>query len=224
MIHKDTLAFLQDLKWNNTKKWFDENKAAHELVKTDLLVLTEKLLSKVSQFDENIAIAELESRRCITRINRDLRFSKDRTPHKTDFYIVLNKNGKSGVTAFYYLHIEPDNSCVGGGVYNPLPEQLRQIRKGIEANLDEWLQVINCRKFIRTCPNGVQSSGLSSKVPKGFSPDSSASEFVKNKGFFTKETLTDADMFSSKGFAKTIAHFKVAKPLIDFINKTIETL
>lgn len=223
MIHKDTLVFLEDLKWNNTKKWFDENKAAYEFVKNDLLVLTERLLSKASEFDENIAIAELESRKCITRINRDLRFSKDRTPYKTDFYIVLNKSGKSGVTAFYYLHIEPDNSFVGGGVYNPQPEQLRQIRKGIEANFDEWLQVINNRKFMRTCPNGVQSSGLSSKTPKGFSQDSSASEFIKNKGFFTKENLSDVEMVSGKSFAKAIAHFKVAKPLIDFINKAIET-
>jgi len=131
MIHRDTLAFLQDLKWNNTKKWFDENKDAYGFVKNDLLVLTTKLLSKVSEFDNNIAIAELDSKKCITRINRDLRFSNDRTPYKTDFYVVLNKSGKSGVTAFYYLHIESDNSFVGGGVYNPRPEQLRQIRKGI---------------------------------------------------------------------------------------------
>jgi len=223
MIHKDTLAFLQDLKRNNTREWFDENEAAHRFVKNDLLVLTEKILSKVSEFDESIAIAALESKKCITRINRDLRFSKDRTPYKTDFYIVLNKNGKGGVTAFYYLHIEPDNSFVGGGVYNPLPEQLWQIRKGIEANFDEWLQVIKNRTFMRTCPNGVQSSGLLSKVPKGFSHESLASEFIKNKGFFTKENLTNAEMVSSKSFKKTMAHFKVAKPLIDFINKTIET-
>ena len=96
MIHKDTLAFLQHLKRNNTRKWFDENEAAYRFVKDDLLALTEKILSKVSEFDGNIAIAELESKKCITRINRDLRFSKDRTPYKTDFYIVLNKNGKSG--------------------------------------------------------------------------------------------------------------------------------
>jgi len=96
MIHKDTLAFLQDLKRNNTRVWFDKNEATYKFVKNDLLVLTEKILSKVSEFDENIAIAELESKKCITRINRDLRFSKDRTPYKTDFYIVLNKNGKSG--------------------------------------------------------------------------------------------------------------------------------
>jgi len=223
MIHKDTLAFLQDLKRNNTRVWFDKNETAYKFVKNDLLVLTEKILSKVSEFDENIAIAELESKKCITRINRDLRFSKDRTPYKTDFYIVLNKNGKSGVTAFYYLHIEPGNSFVGGGVYNPLPEQLRQIRKGIEANFDEWLQLINNRTFMRTCPNGVQSSGLLSKVPKGFSHESLASEFIKNKGFFTKENLTDSEIVSSKSFKKTMAHFQVAKPLIDFINKMIET-
>jgi len=76
---------------------------------------------------------------------------------------------------------------------------------------------------MRTCPNGIQSSGLLSKVPMGFSQDSLASEVIKNKGFFTKESLTDAEMVSSKSFAKTIAHFKVAKPLIDFINKTLET-
>ncbi len=223
MIHKNTLKFLQDLMLDNSKDWFDEHRKDYEFAKSDLLMLTEKLIAKVSEFDENIANARLDVKKCITRINRDLRFSKDRTPYKTDFYIVLNKDGKNGAAAFYYLHIEPDNSFVGGGVYNPQPEQLKLIRKGIEANFDEWNETINNPQFKQTFPSGIHTSGVLSKVPKGFSQNSLAIEFLKMKGYFTMENLSDKEIVSSEVFEKIINRFKASKPLVDFINKTLET-
>ena len=221
MIHKNTLKFLQNLMLDNSKEWFDEHRKDYEFAKSDLVLLTEKLIARVSEFDENIANAKLDAKKCITRINRDLRFSKDRTPYKTDFYIVLNKDGKNGASAFYYLHIEPDNSFVGGGVYNPLPEELNQIRKGIEADFIQWMKIISNRQFRKAFPSGIQTSGVLSKVPKGFSQSSLAIEFLKMKGYFTMENLSDEEIVSGEVIEKITNRFKATRPLIDFLNKTI---
>jgi uncharacterized protein (TIGR02453 family) len=136
MINKSTLKFLKDLKLNNSKEWLNDNKKSYENAKNDILTLTSELISSVSNIDKKISNAYLDPKKCITRLNRDLRFAKDKTPYKTDYYIVLNKNGKNSASAFYYLHIEPNNCFVGGGVYNPQPDQLKKIRQEIDYAFD----------------------------------------------------------------------------------------
>ena len=123
MINTNTLKFLKDLKLNNSKEWLDNNKKSYENAKNDILALTSELITAISELDKNISNAYLDPKKCITRLNRDLRFAKNKIPYKTDYYIVLNKNGKNSPSAFYYLHIEPDNCFVGGGVYNPQLDQ-----------------------------------------------------------------------------------------------------
>jgi uncharacterized protein (TIGR02453 family) len=137
MINKKTLEFLKNLKSNNSKEWLDENKSSYLFAKDDILNMTQNLINSVSEFDLGIAKADLDTKKYITRLNRDLRFSKDKTPYKTDYYIVLNKNGKNSPSAFYFVHIEPNNCFVGGGVYNPQPAELKKIRSEIDASFTE---------------------------------------------------------------------------------------
>jgi len=179
------------------------------------------MIEKIAEFDTDIASTGLDSKKCITRINRGLRFSKDRTPYKTDFYIVLNKGGKNSPAAFYYLYIQPDNSFAGGGVYNPQPGPLNLIRTAIDADFDSWKKVISNPQFERTYPSGIHSPSTLSKVPKGFEQSSPAANFLKMKGFYTMEQLSDKEIVSGEAFGKVTAYFKAAKPLIDFINQAI---
>lgn len=120
MIQKRTFTFLKDIKNNNSKDWLDEHRANYNFAKNDILKLTAELIKEASSYDNSIARAGLEPKKCITRLNRDLRFSNDKTPYKTNYFIILNKDGKKSDSAFYYVHLEPGNSFVGGGVYNPL--------------------------------------------------------------------------------------------------------
>lgn len=122
MININTPIFLKHLKLNNSKEWLDDNKKSYENAKNDILTLTSDLITSLSDIDKTISNAYLDPKKCITRLNRDLRLAKEKTPYKTDYYIVLNKNEKNSPSAFYYLHIEPDNCFVGGGVYNPQPD------------------------------------------------------------------------------------------------------
>jgi len=222
MISKETLKFLKDLKVNNSKEWLDESREKYELAKNDILALTAELITSISGIDKTISVAHLDPKKCITRLNRDLRFAKDKTPYKTDYYIVVNKNGKNSPAAFYYLHIEPANCFVGGGVYNPQPEQLKKIRQEIDYSLDEWTAMISNKIFKKTFPSGINNSGVLSRTPKEFDEASPASEFLKMKGFYTMEQLTDKEMISSDTLSKIVSYFKTTKPLVDFLNRAIE--
>jgi len=222
MINKNTFEFLKALKLNNSKEWLDSNKKAYENAKDDILTLTAELINSLSDIDKTISTAYLDPKKCITRLNRDLRFAKDKTPYKSDYYIVLNKNGKNSPSAFYYLHIEPDNCFVGGGIYNPQPDQLKKIRQEIDYAFDEWTTIISDKLFMKTFLSGINRSGVLTRTPKEFDEANKASEFLKMKGFYTMEKLTDKEIMSQDTFKKIISYFKTTKPLVDFINKAIE--
>lgn len=152
MIHTNTLKFLKDLKLDNSKEWLDDNRKSYENAKNDTLTLTAELIAFIATIDSTISNTFLNPKKCITRLNRDLRFAKDKTPYKTDYYIVINKNGKNSSSAFYFLHIEPGNCFIGGGVYNPQPAALKKIRKEINFFFEEWNEIINDKTFKKTFP------------------------------------------------------------------------
>ena len=222
MIDKKTLGFLKELSSNNSKEWLDENRSDYNFAKDDILNLTQALINSVSEFDLGIAKADLSPRKCITRLNRDLRFSKDKTPYKTDYYIVLNQNGKNSPSAFYYVHIEPNNCFVGGGVYNPQSSELKKIRSEINASFDEWNKIINNKDFQTRFPSGIHNSGNLVRSPKEFEDDNPAIEFLKMKGYYTQESITDKEIQSNLILEKIIDYFKTAKPLVDYLNLAIE--
>lgn len=222
MINKKTLKFLRDLKINNSKEWLDENRAEYDFAKNDILSVTERLIKEVADFDKSFLKADLLPKNCITRLNRDLRFAKDKTPYKNDYYIVLNKNGKNSSSAFYYLHIEPNNCFVGGGIWNPQPEELKRVRQEVDYAFKEWTTIVNSKPFRKNFPSGIQSVGVLSKVPKGYDENNPAKEFLKMKGFCTKEDISDKEIITLDVKDKIINYFKTAKPLVDFLNKAIE--
>ena len=223
MINKNTLKFLSDLKENNLKAWLDCNKNSYENTKNDILTLTGEIITTVSKTDETIKNAYLDPKKCITRLNRDLRFAKDKTPYKTDFYIVLNKNGKNSHAAFYFLHIEPSNCFVGGGVYNPQPEQLKKIRQEIDYAFEDWTSIINNKNFKKIFPSGINNSGVLNRIPKEYDEENKASKYLKMKGFFTMKKLTDTEIMAKETFVLINNCFKTTKPLVDFLNRAIES-
>lgn len=221
MINKATFKFLTQLSANNSKEWLDENRTSYEKTKNNILALTEALIQTVSEFDDGIAHADLSPKKCITRLNRDLRFSKDKTPYKTDYYIVLNQHGKNSPSAFYYVHIEPGNCSLGGGVYNPLALELKKIRSEISASFSEWKDIIGEASFQATFPSGIQHSGLLVRTPKGYEDTDPALSFLKMKGFFTEKTITDEDLQSKQAAENITNSLKASKPLVDFLNVAI---
>ena len=126
---QQVFQFLQDLSENNNREWFHNNKKRYDESREKVLFITEVLINEIRKFDSEIPL--LEPKDCLFRIFRDVRFSNDKRPYKTNFGSFIAKGGRKSMYAGYYFHIEPDTSFVGGGIYMPDAEHLKAIREYI---------------------------------------------------------------------------------------------
>lgn len=222
MLHTSTIKFLKDLKKNNTREWFDKNRKAYEAAKTDFAETVQAAIDKFGKKEKSIAA--LKAKDCMFRINRDVRFSKDKSPYKTNMGASINKAGKKAWnTAGYYFHFEPGNSFVGGGLYMPEPEILKKVRQEIDYSFDEFKKIVTQKKFATSYKDLDHSAEMKlSRPPKGYEADNPAIEYIKLKSFIAMVPLTDADL-ADKNLAKKIADaFETLQPVIDFLNHATE--
>ncbi|UEG50630.1 DUF2461 domain-containing protein [Ferruginibacter lapsinanis] len=219
MIHPSTIKFLKDLKKNNDKSWFDANRKTYDAAKADFIAFVDALIKDMSTFDSSLS--ELTAKNCIFRINRDVRFSKDKSPYKTNMGASINKGGKKVSDAGYYFHLEPGQSFIAGGCYMPEPEDLNNIRQEIDYGFEEWKTIINNKTFKKYFPNGIESPGTLVRPPKGYDESNPAIEFIKMKGFIVSCPISDAALTDQKNFKAIIKTFEAIKPLVDFMNKAM---
>ena len=146
MLQISTVKFLKDLKKHNNKPWFDANRKIYEAAKADYLNFIQKVIDSHGKNDPEIR--NIVAKDCLFRINRDVRFSKDKSPYKTNFGASINKGGKQSVsTAGYYFHLQPGESFTGGGIWMPEKENLQKIRQEVDYNLDDFKKIISGKKF-----------------------------------------------------------------------------
>ena len=222
MLQPASIKFLKDLKKNNNKPWFDENRKDYESAKTDFQNLIKEVIDKFSKKDPSIKT--LVAKSCLFRINRDIRFSKDKSPYKSNFGASINKGGrKSMYTAGYYFHLEPGNCFIGGGLYQPDPEALKKIRQEIDYNFAAFKKIIGAKKF-KTVYGDLDKnkSYLLSRVPKGYQPDNPAADYLRLKSYIAMIKVDDKILTSADLQKTTIAAYEALIPLILFINKGIE--
>lgn len=220
MIPASTLKFLKDLKKNNTKTWFDNNRKTYETARLQYLETVGELIKEIAKFDPSIASQEPKD--CLFRINRDVRFSKDKSPYKTNFGAYFNKGGKKSNGAGYYLHVEPGQAFAAGGMWMPLPADLVKIRQEIDYSFDEWKKFTGSAAFKKNFSGGVEADAVLSRPPKGYEDTNPAIEFIKMKSFVVRKSLPDP-LLQSKTFVKEVAAtYKAMKPLVDFLNRAVE--
>jgi uncharacterized protein (TIGR02453 family) len=222
MIQASTLQFLKLLKKNNDRSWVEAHRPAYEDAKKDFLELTRQLIVGTSGFDIEIAKANLEEKRSVSRLNRDVRFSKDKSPYKTNFFAMLSKGGRKSPYAGYYFQLEPGKSFAGGGVYMPMPPELGKFRQEIDYNYKSWMGIIKNKSFQKTFPMGLSDSDALKRMPKGFNENNPAMEFLKMKSFYTYATIPDEALLSRKGIKTILHHFEMVKPLLTFLNGALD--
>ncbi len=219
MVQASTLKFLKDLQKNNSKPWFDEHRKQYDNAKADLLVLVAELIKAIAVFDN--PIGSLEPKNCIFRINRDVRFSKNKAPYKNNMAVYFNKDGKKGIGAGYYLHIEPGKTFAAGGIWMPETAVLAGIRQEIDYNLKDWKKIIEHKNFKLHFANGLSKEDVLVRPPKGYNEDNPAIEFLKLKSFIVSKPFTETEI-QSKTFVKDVAKtFNAMKPMIDFLNTAL---
>jgi uncharacterized protein (TIGR02453 family) len=207
--------FLTELKKNNNKEWFDANRNLYESLKKDWIAFTENCIVQVGEVDSRIA--NLEPKHCIFRINKDIRFSKDKTPYKTNFGMQLNPGGKKAEFMGYYLHIEPNQSFMAGGAYLPSPPTLSAIRQEIDYNGKSFLKVIENKKFVALFGN-LDGEKLT-RPPKGYDATNPLIEYLKYKSYIANRKLSNIELTEPKVMKVIKETAETMKPLIDFLSE-----
>ena len=222
MIASSTLRFLKSLSKNNNKPWFDANRPAYEAAKKDVAALTERIIAALSKKDPSVA--HLTAKDCMFRINRDVRFSKNKSPYKTNMGAFINPGGKKAFTAGYYLHIEPGGIFAGGGLYMPEPELLKKVRQEIDYNLPAFEAIIRHRKFKQVFEGLDERKEYTlSRVPKGYEADNPAAPYLKLKSFVATATFEDAQATTPGFERKVLQAFETLQPLNVFLNEALQS-
>ncbi len=220
MLQASTLKFLRDLKKNNNRPWFEAHRPQYEAARADFEAFIQQVIDKHGLKDAGIA--GQKARQDMFRINRDVRFSKDKSPYKTNLGASMNPGGKKSVLAGYYFHCEPGASFTGGGIWLPMPPELKKVRQEIDYCFDEFRGIVQSRKFKAFYGDLYKGEDISlSKVPQGFEKDHPAGEYLKLKSFIAMKPLPDEEL-TSQGLIKLVTRsFEILQPLVAFINRAV---
>jgi uncharacterized protein (TIGR02453 family) len=221
MLQSSTLKFLKDLKKNNNKPWFDKHRKEYENAKADFASFVQAVIDKHAKNDPSIK--SLVAKDCMFRINRDVRFSKDKSPYKTNLGAYINGGGKKSILAGYYFHCESGQSFTGGGLWMPMPPELSKVRQEIDYNFANFKKIIASKKFKLVYGDlSRDAEYVLTRVPKGYETENPAVEYLKLKSFVALTTLKDTDLTSKDLVKKTVAAFEALQPLIEFINESLQ--
>ncbi len=211
------IQFLQDLSENNNREWFQNNKKCYDESREKVLFLTEVLINEIRKFDSDIPL--LEPKDCLFRIFRDVRFSNDKRPYKTNFGSFIAKGGRKSIYSGYYFHIEPGGSFVGGGIYMPAAEPLKAIREYIAENGEEFLSIITDKKFKTIFPEMMDDKLKT--APKGYSPDHEFIDLLRYKSFAFSSRLSKSQILADNYIEILVNSFKTLHPVNKFLNEAL---
>jgi len=211
---KETIEFLKKIKNNNNREWFLENKS-----KYDAIIRANKYF--FSTIYENILKHDTVEKMHIFRIYRDVRFSNDKTPYKTNFGVAFERT-KPLYRGHYYIHIEPNNSFVGGGFWDPTPQELLRIRKEFELDTNEIEKITSAKTFVKYFgklqgENGVKTS------PKSFNKNHPAIDLIRKKQYIVIRKFSDNEIFSVDFQKEIIATFLALRPFFDYMSEILTT-
>lgn len=221
MLQPKTIQFLDKLKKNNNKAWFESHRDDYNSARSDFEDLVSAIIDQYGRKDSEIA--NLKAKDCLFRINRDVRFSKDKSPYKDNMGASFSRGGKKSHFAGYYLHCEPGRSFVGGGIWMPEPGDVKKIRQEIDYCYDEFRGILSGQKFKENYQDLDRSAAYSLvNTPKEYDKSNPAAADLKLKSWIAMRTLSDSEL-SSPSLVKLITGaFYALQPLVKFINRAIE--
>jgi len=217
-MDKNILEFLSDLSKNNNREWFAENKNRYEEARAAFLTLVDNLINSLSI--KQPLFSQLKSKDVVFRIYKDVRFSKDKLPYKTQFGAYLAPGGRKSPLGGYYLHVEPGNSFLAGGVYCPDSENLKAIRSEIYFNLAEFEKIIAQPTFKKLFGE-IKGSKLT-RPPKDFPKDFEGIEYLKFKDFTLIHPVSDEDVLDADFHNRALEVFGAMDTFNSFLNRGLE--
>ncbi|WP_196888851.1 DUF2461 domain-containing protein [Aureivirga sp. CE67] len=211
------LNFLEGLRDNNNRDWFQENKKQYTEARDEYAMLLDALISKIRKFDGSIMA--ISSKDCMFRLNRDVRFSNNKEPYKRNFGAFISGNGRKSEQAGYYVHIEPGNSFIGGGIYMPQPKALKAIRTEIFEYPDEFKAIIHDEEFLKVFPE-IYGDKLKT-APRGFPKDFKDIELLRHKSYAVIHKVEDTFWKQEDVLEQIISIFKIQYKYNLFLNNCL---
>jgi uncharacterized protein (TIGR02453 family) len=217
LIPSSALEFLKQVKKNNNRDWFAKHKATFEREQKHIELFADALLKELSQHD---MIETPSGKKALHRIYRDTRFSKDKTPYKTNWsgsFTRATKQRRGGM----YFHIEPGKSFVGGGFWGPSPEDLKRIRDDIAFDAAPLRKILKNKNFVSTF--GTMEGEQVKTTPKGFDPQNEGIDLIRHKQFLLRRHFTDKEVLSDTFLKEVNQTFKHMRPFFDYMSEVLSS-
>lgn len=220
MLEPQTLRFLTGLKKNNDRTWFEAHRTQYEAAKIDFQNFIQLVIDDLERKDPTIS--GMMARDCLFRINRDVRFSKDKSPYKSNMGASVKAGGRKSPAAGYYFHCEPGSSFVGGGLWMPDAISLKKVRQEIDYCWPEFQSIIDGKNFKLHFKDLFRGPEVSlSTNPKGYDKTNPAIDYLKLKSFIAEAKLEDEELTRAGLHKKTVAAFEALQPLLKFLNRVL---
>ncbi len=214
MLSQQSLDFLRDLSKNNNRDWFLANKARYEAdLKKPFEEFIGKLIQAVQQLDNRV---QIEPKKAIFRINRDTRFSKDKSPYKTNVGAIISPAGAKGKELpGFYIHVEQGLLMLGGGAYFLEKEPLYRVRQYISLHPKRFQEIISQSDFVSKF--GEVKGEQNKKLPAEFQEAAVNQPLLYHKQFYFMAELSPQHALSAEAVAFAMEYFSAGKPLNDFL-------
>ncbi|WP_192820483.1 DUF2461 domain-containing protein [Rufibacter sp. LB8] len=220
-LEQATLDFVRDLRLNNQREWFEQNRQRYEDARQDFIQFLTTLLEGAAAFEP--ALEGQQPKDLMFRIYRDVRFSNDKRPYKDHICAYLADGGRKTINPGFYLHISPDNqSFLAGGVWMPPAPELKAIRQEIDYNLDELNNLLGKPDFQKYFKH-LQGDKLKT-TPKGYDAENPAIDLLRHKSWNATYALPDAVVTSEKLYDEVLGAMKAVKPINDFFLRPMKEL
>lgn len=214
-IQQSTFNFLNTLKANNNRDWFNAHKLSVQKEQALIEGFAGSLLEKLSVHD---VIETPSGKKSLYRIYRDTRFSNDKTPYKTHWSGSFKRAGKFR-RGGYYFQIEPGNSFIAGGFWGPVPADLKLIREDIAFDASPLREILNSKSFVSMFEK-LRGEQLKT-APKGFDPDHEAIDLLRYKQFLLRRPFTDEEVLSEHFLAEASLTFQAMRPFFDYMTEIL---
>jgi uncharacterized protein (TIGR02453 family) len=217
IIPKSSLEFLNLLNKNNNREWFNANKNEFEIEQNSIAQFAAALLQKMNLHD---VIETASGKKSLHRIYRDTRFSKNKTPYKTNWsggFKRASKQRRGG----YYFHIQPNNSFIAGGFWGPNNDDLKRIRDEFAFDATPLRKILKSKAFVNNF--GTIHGEQLKTTPKGFDANNAAIDLLRYKQFLLIKNFTDKEVLSTDFLIKVNETFKNMRPFFDYMSEVLTT-
>ncbi|HVI46376.1 MAG TPA: DUF2461 domain-containing protein [Chitinophaga sp.] len=216
-IHTSGFEFLQTLKKNNNREWFNDNKTVYQQELVSVEAFADALLALLNSHD---VIETPSGKQSLLRIYRDTRFSKDKTPYKTHWSGGFRRAAKYR-RGGYYFQLEPGNTFVGGGFWAPVADDVKRIREDIAFDPTPLRKILSAKPFVSTFKT-LQGEQLK-KTPRGFDADHEAADLLRYKQYLLIRNFSDEEVLSDNFLKEADKTFRAMRPFLDYMSDVLST-